>query len=518
MALSDREVELKVDLVPSDAVRLQDHPAVRRAAVAPPQVQQLRSVYFDTRDHALAGAGIGLRVRREGTQQVQTVKAAEREAAGLFERRELEVPVAGPLPDLDAIPDETLRARIATLVAGQALEPVFETEMRRTSRVLRDGGDEWSVDVDEGELRAGESRESFCELELELRQGEAARLYEMALELLESFPLQVGTRSKAERGYALRTGDGPSSRKALPLELPEDATLDAVLRAVAHSCLAQISGNTAAARDGSDPEGVHQMRVGVRRMRSVFSVFRPVLPGEPTRLLRENLRWLARELGLVRDLDVFIGELLEPLFAVRDDAALKRLRDEAEALREERKQALREVLRSRRHTRLQLELGHWIARSAWREQVLSERSALLFQRADVFADGVLDRLHRKARKLGREAQTGPPAARHELRIALKKLRYASEFFRCLYPKKDARRYLRRLSQLQDLLGALNDLATASRVLADLLERVAPGDVGAHQRAAGFVEGFAARQDELALARLAGQWERFEDTRRFWLRE
>jgi len=254
-------------------------------------------------------------------------------------------------------------------------------------------------------------------------------------------------------------------------------------------------------------------------MRSVFSVFQPVLPAEPTRVLRDNLRWLAGELGAVRDLDVFIEELLAPLFGVRsDDPGLERLRDEAERLREQRRQELRKSLHSRRETRLLLELGHWISRSAWREQALSECSALLFQPADLYASGVLSRLQRKAEKLAPEALTGPPAVRHELRIALKKLRYACEFFRSLYPKKDVRRYLRRLSRLQDLLGALNDIVTAGRVLEDLLARVGPEDAATLGRAAGFIEGFAARQDELALRELASQWARFERTREFWERD
>jgi inorganic triphosphatase YgiF len=515
----DREIELKLELTPGDATRILEHPAVRRSASGPAQVQHLLSVYFDTPDHALAHAGIGLRLRRSGGDQVQTVKSGEDAAAGLFERGEVEVAVSGEQPDLDAIPDEALRARILEALDGQPLVPVFETEMRRTRRVLRDGEDEWSLDLDEGVVRAGDASERFCELELELRHGEPARLYELALELSQSFDLVPGTRTKAERGYALRTGEQLAARKAPPVELTSHATLDTALRLVARSCLAQIGGNVAAAWEGIDPEGVHQMRVGVRRMRSVFSVFQPVLPAEPTRLLREHLRWLAAELGAVRDLDVFIDELLVPLFAVRsDDPALKRLRDEAELLREERKQELRKTLRSRRQTRLLLELGHWIARSAWREQALSESAALLYQPADAFASGVLSRLQRKAEKLAPEALTGPPASRHELRIALKKLRYACEFFRGLYPKKDVRRYLRRLSGLQDLLGALNDIVTAGRVLEELLSRVGPEDAASLARAAGFIEGFAARQDEIAVHQLAAQWARFERTRAFWERD
>jgi inorganic triphosphatase YgiF len=518
MSETQREIELKLELAPGDAARLLDHPAVRRSATGTSRAQQLVSIYFDTPDHALLHAGLALRLRRAGGDQVQTVKFGEGAAAGLFERGEAEVPLAGEQPDLEAVPDPALRERLREAIAGQPLLPVFETEMRRTRRVLRDGADEWSLDLDEGEVRAGDASERFCELELELRRGEPARLFELALELCESFELWPCARSKAERGYALRSGEPPLPRKAPRLELPRDASLDEALRRIALSCLGQIGANALPAW-GGDAEGVHQMRVGVRRMRSVFSVFRPVLPADATRVLRDQLRGLAAELGAVRDLDVFVDELLVPMFGLRgDDAALKRLREEAESLREQRRLVLREVLRSRRQTRLMLELGYWIARAAWREQALSQDSALLFQRADLFADGVLARLQRKAEKLGRATVAGPPAARHELRIALKKLRYASEFFRSLYGKKDVRRYLKRLSRLQDLLGALNDVATASRVLQDLLARVEPGDAESLARAAGFIEGFAARQDELALRRLAAEWERFADTPPFWLRD
>ncbi|HVN38748.1 MAG TPA: CHAD domain-containing protein [Myxococcota bacterium] len=511
-----REIELKLELSPSDAARILDHPLVHRHAVGPAQSRQLLSVYFDTRELGLAKAGIGLRLRHTGDEQVQTVKWGEGAAAGLFERGELEVAVSGQRPVLYAIPDEALRERIREALRGEPLEPIFETEMRRTHCLLRDGADEWSLDLDEGEIRAQDASLPFCELELELVRGDPARLYELALELCESFELRVGLRSKAERGYALRSGSGPVPRKAREVELPDGATLDTALRDIARACLGQIGVNLEPAFEGTDPEGVHQMRVGVRRMRSVFSVFRPVLPDDRTRALRDELRWLASELGEVRDLDVFVGELLGPLAGPRgDDVALKRLRVEAEELRDERRRSLRETLYSRRLTRLLLSLGHWIARSSWREQALSETSALLFQPARSFSDSLLERLHQRVGKLGRAAVTGPPPARHELRIALKKLRYACEFFGSLYEGRDARRYLRRLSRLQDVLGALNDVATAGRVLQELLGRVGPPDADSLARTVGFIEGFAAREDELSLRELATLWKRFARTHPFW---
>jgi len=116
------------------------------------------------------------------------------------------------------------------------------------------------------------------------------------------------------------------------------------------------------------------------------------------------------------------------------------------------------------------------------------------------------------------AVDGLPAARHELRITLKKLRYVSEFFQSLYGAKDARRYLNRLSRLQDVLGTLNDVATAGRVLEELLGRVGPPDADSLARTVGFIEGFAAREDAHSLRKLESQWKRFDRTRPFWARD
>jgi inorganic triphosphatase YgiF len=517
MADAQREVELKLALNPGDVARIQEHPALRRAAAGPAQIQHLRSVYFDTADLDLARAGMSLRLRSGGPQQIQTLKWGERESGGLYQRGELETAVDGERPDLHALPDEALRERVQALISDRELVPVFETDMRRTHREMREGADAWDVDLDEGEIRAGAKRERLCELELELREGDRARLYEMALELAQSFELWPGTRSKAERGYALRSGERDEPVKAEAIETPPDATLDAALRLIARSCLAQIASNAEGAWEGREPESLHQMRVGVRRMRSFFAVFRPVLPDEPSDLLEDHLRWLARELGSVRDLDVFVEDLLARVLALRrDDKALAAFRDAAEAMRDERKEQLRRALRSRRYTRLVLELGHWIERAAWLQQPLSERSALLFQRADVFAADALARLDRKAERLGREAIYGPPAVRHELRIALKKLRYVAEFFHSFFPKREVKRYLKRLERIQDLLGSLNDAETAARVLEEVLQRLEPGPLQAAQmRAAGFIEGFATRRDERAQDELDEQWGRFERVRRFW---
>ena len=239
--------------------------------------------------------------------------------------------------------------------------------------------------------------------------------------------------------------------------------------------------------------------------------------------MRGPLRWLAGLLGEVRDLDVLLAERIEPLVRRRSaDVAMQRLREEAIALREERRLVLREALRSRRHAHLMLELGHWIASLEELDLTGLEPSVGLLQRADEFAENALARLDRKARKRAPDAVEGPPTARHELRIALKRLRYGCEFFRSLYASKeaskDAKRYVRRLARLQDLLGVQNDIDAAERLIQVLLDRCAPERAVEFARAAGFIEGFGVREQERAMQKFAERWVRFEETPGFWVRE
>lgn len=515
-----REIELKLSIAPGDAARVLEHPLLRAAAVADAEVQHLHSVYFDSRDLALARAGISLRLRRGGGRQWQTLKLGDQRAAGLFARAELEVEMEGERPDLAAIPDEAVRERVVAVLAGQALEPIFETELERTHQRLADETCEWSLDLDRGEVRAGFARESICELELELHRGAPSRLFEIALTLSDGVSLWPGTRSKADRGYALRSGERPLSIRAEHPPLSGEAALRDAIVPIARSCLAQIGDNAELAFEGVDPEGVHQMRIGLRRMRSLITLFRRELPSTRLGRLRGPLRWLAGLLGEVRDLDVLLAERIEPLLSRRSgDAALQRLREEAIALREERRLVLREALRSRRHAHLMLELGHWIASLEELDLTGQGPAVGLAQRADLFAANSLARLDRKARKRASAALDGPPTARHELRIALKRLRYGCEFFRSLYSSKeaskDAKRYVRRLARLQDLLGVQNDIDAAERLLPVLLERCAPERAVELARAAGFIEGFGVREQERAHRKFSERWERFEGTPGFW---
>lgn len=512
---TQREVELKLAGRLEDLRRIPGHPLVQTLAQGRASTRALDSVYFDTPDGDLVAAGFGLRVRRVDGQRIQTVKGERNAAGGLFDRLEVESPIDADTPDLGRIPDPALASRLREIVRGKPLEPIFRTEFRRTQRLLREGDTEWTLDVDLGEVIAGEKRVPIRELELELRSGEPAQLFQFALQLGEQFDLLPATRSKAERGYALVRGEGAQPVASRRLALRSDATLEQALAAVVGSCFAQISGNAECAFEGVDPEGVHQMRIGVRRLRAAFAAFSSLLPPEQIRIFRSELRWLASELGAARDLDVFTREIAAPIEQERgDDPAFKRLVEEAQALRADCHAQVRETVCSPRYARLILEIGAWLAGRGWRNQPLSEDSARLFAPAHAFARPLLERRLRKARRLGEQIATSQEA-RHELRIALKKLRYTSQFFRDLYARRSAKRFLRRIARMQNALGRLNDVATAERILEVLLARLGAERQPAHDRAAGYVEGWTAQIARSELHQADEAWERFARVRPFW---
>jgi triphosphatase len=511
-----REIELKLAASLEDLRRLKRHPLVHSLSQGRAVTQTLDSTYFDTEDHDLAAAGFGLRVRRAGKRRVQTVKGERSASGGLFERSEFELAIDGDEPDLARIPDPELRAQLVDIASGKPLIAIFRTEFRRTRRVLRKGESEWTLDIDDGSIVAGERRAPVHEVELELRAGEPAKLFEFALLLQERLDLRPAARSKAERGYALARGEGAPAQSSRRVRLDPDATLEDALAVTLAHCLTHFDANADCACEGVDPEGVHQMRVGVRRARAALALFEPLLPADRYQFFRSELRWLGRELGAARDLDVLLRGILTD--SARDragDLALERLQGEAVSLRAECYDAVRECVGSRRYARLVLELGGWIAARGWQEHAPSDGSTHLLAPARAFAETELERRNRKIRRLADQLDESD-AARHAVRIELKKLRYASEFFRDLYPGRGAKRFLRRIARLQGSLGLLNDVVAAERILPLLLARLGAERAREHDRAAGFVEGWAAQLAVQARRETGEAWERFERARPFWL--
>jgi inorganic triphosphatase YgiF len=507
-----REVELKLLVAPGDMRAFLRHPAVAAAKRGRARRAQYRATYYDTPERALAAAALTLRVRREGARWVQTLKGGGRSAAGLHTRDELEWPLLAERVNLDVL-DASPFAKVFARedVRGQ-LRPQFTTEFERTTLPLALGaGTRAELAADAGAIRAGRHSEPISEIEIEIKGGEAAAAFRIALAVQENVPLTLGHRSKAERGYALAQGLNDAPQKAKPV--PLDGSLDAAaaLRAISWGCIAQMQANEAGTIAGRDPEFLHQLRVGLRRLRSCLALAKgPILASAHPDLL-EELRWLQNALGPARDWDVFATETLPPIVtAFRDCGGLAGLRVRAGQLRRAHGRAAAEVLRSPRYPRLLLTLG--LALSDDTLAAKDEASAWLAQPVRKYADEVLRQRHRKLKKRGVQLAAATPEERHAARIAGKKLRYAAEFFAPLFGRKKTRRYTAALSGLQDSLGALNDAAVTERLLGEI---AAAGKSPPDATALALVRGWVAGAAHHGVGELADRWEDFTDCDAFW---
>jgi CHAD domain-containing protein len=361
-------------------------------------------------------------------------------------------------------------------------------------------------------VRAGRARVPIRELELELLAGGARALFDIALRLAADFPLRPAPLGKAERGFARLLGEQAAPVRAEPIALARGASLEATLRTVLGECMRHLAANQPAV-EARDAEGVHQMRVGARRLRSALRLFDAWLPPRVAHSLSEELRWLAGELGRARDLDVFLGETLEPILAGRpEDAGLAAWRDAAESARREAYVAVRAALASRRYALLLLRLGRFVEGTPLRR---AGRTPPLRVRAQPEARRLLQRLAGRMNDLGGRIDRLSSRDLHRLRIRAKRLRYASELLGPLFGGKAPTRSARRLADLQDSLGHLNDLANAEALMGQLRERVAAAASPDVARAEGFVLGYATRSAAAGRAELAHAWQRVARSEPFW---
>jgi inorganic triphosphatase YgiF len=211
-----REVELKLAVSANNIARLNRSSLLKGAATASRKPATLVSVYFDTDKLKLRRNGLSLRVRRIDRRHVQTIKEETGESAALFARNEWEHDVSGERPDLDIARNTALEPLLSKKLR-RGLRPVFETRVRRRVYPIHRGHSEVELTIDRGQIEAGRQSSPLCEVELELKQGEAAELFKLARELSEQVPLQVAVNSKADRGYALITGEQPAAVRVAPV-------------------------------------------------------------------------------------------------------------------------------------------------------------------------------------------------------------------------------------------------------------------------------------------------------------
>jgi inorganic triphosphatase YgiF len=454
------EVEIRFRLPAETRARLEAHPAFHPTRATAPETLRQVTTYFDTADLALAGHGVSLRVRRSGNDRVQTVKWQARDGHPAFVRREVEWPIDGDEPDL-SLAAETL-APVALWDAWSAgLRPTLVTDVERVRRYLLPSADAViEATLGEGTLSAGPVQDDIQELELELKTGRPAQLYCLALDLHASVPLSLTVESKSARGRRLAAGAAPEAHKAETLHLPRSVSVAEGFRRIMGAGLAHLLANQPAASAGV-VEGVHQMRIAVRRLRSALVLFERHLDARAATEIDVELKRLGRVLGEVRDWDVFCGGILPAAEHDIPEARPRFLEGPARVERGNAQRRLAGELGGPAFTSLVLRLAVWMEDYGADTAVFSGDEAK--ERLADLAPQLLDRLVRKARRRGRHIRRRSIEELHGLRKSLKKLRYSIEFLSSLIGRRRSRAYLKACKDLQEQLGTINDAALATEL-------------------------------------------------------
>jgi inorganic triphosphatase YgiF len=446
-----------------------------------------KSVYFDTEGLDLMRRRITLRMRRMEGRCIIGVKKGMHSDQSHFERNEVEAP--SPTPELDlSLLDKETAGELRSVIGEKALAPQFGSDIRRTVKTVRLHGAEIEVAFDSGFLFAGERREPTYEIELELKSGEPIALFELGLSLIDALPLKLGVLSKAERGALLMSGEPPEPVRALRLALKRDMPTEEAIGTLFRSCLNQFLDNLPALERGDSVEAVHQMRVAIRRLRSAYGLVCRLCPSVEFDALRDESRRIGTALGEARDWDVFVesicnGSLPSFVEAPGRDKLVKAAQSRAAAAHE----AVTKLANERAAARLVLSLERFIAQRGWRGGAQIDRLAWLSEPVARFAVESLDRLHRKLLQRGKGFDRLTPPERHAVRIVVKHVRYATDFFGALFhPASAAQRYAERAAALQDLLGKRNDATVALRLIKMLNFSADPETAYAAGLAAGWV--------------------------------
>ena len=465
------EREIKLGLVPL---------AFARLAKLAPHHRSVSSVYFDTARRELHRAGIALRLRHDGRRWLQTLKSEGAPHAGLAQRAEWELPVRRRALEPAAFPRAEVRDLTGVDLEQVAprLEPVFETRFTRHSGVVQvEGNASAELAIDRGCIVAGRRREPISEVELELISGDTAALLNFA----EALELPLAYESKAERGYRLAQGGAPAPRKWRTPPLDSSGSPGEAFSALFAVALAQVGTNAGRMPRSRDPEYLHQLRVGLRRLRSALQAFAPLL--EDAKPLKRRLRRVTTQLGEARDWDVVVM-LMEEL-----DAS-PRVQRIARSRRRVAQRAAAAWAASPQLRAFLFQAMRWLERRPWAQPGVT------------LAGFAPERLEKTYRKVLRQVDLERSRSRHELRIRIKRLRYTCEFFAPCFAPKLVDPYLEVLHTLQDLLGKLNDIKVARRLLKDTN--------------AALPRKLRTRERRL-LSSLSAAWERFEAMPPFWLK-
>ena len=494
-AAGPADLTLEFVLPPEAAGRFGRLAAVARWRSGRARGAQRDRIWFDTPDGALAARGLVVEAPARGPRRLVRTRP---DTAGPWHPG-LPAPVLREL-DADAGLAEAEGAGLAAVAAFSGREHAY--------RLATPGG-AVQARLLSGELRSVAAQRPAARLSL---AGPPTAVLALARALAAETAILPPCAALAEEGRALATGvPARPLRQGAPDTSAATTAEDAFRHAVGHlfEVVRQYSARIA---PDATPEPVHQTRVALRRLRSVFRVYRRAADCAALRALDARLREVLAVLGPARDWDVFLGGIAaEVVAAVPADRRIEGLLRAAAKEREAAYAAVVQMLDGAPWRVLLLDGLEFLLTCPWRDGAGEELRDALDAPAAAFGRAVLDRRWARLRRAGNDFESLTDEELHELRLDGKRLRYAAELFAPLFGAKAGRRFLRRLAALQDELGLANDAAVARGLTARLARQ---GDAG-RAWAMGVVDGWSAARGAADRGAALKAWERLAGRDRFW---
>lgn len=430
----------------------------------PKSTKHLVDTYVDTEDWRVGRAGYVLRARRGGNFAEVTLKDTAPASSGLRKRLEVTEPL--PAEGINALDGRgPVGRRIRALAGRRRLRPILEVRTTRRPYDLRVGQAAVAeVALDETVIGTGngERPTQLSRVEIEMSPEWVDALTPLVEQLRKTCGLQPASLSKFEAGLLALGLEVQGEPDFGPTEVTHASTLGEVAYAVVRKNLAAMLANEPGTRLGEDPEALHRMRVATRRMRAAISLFKQALPVEAQHV-RDEIGWLARQLGDVRDLDVQLERMRHSTEESPDEdkEAMKELSRLLEGRRDDARAELLSSFESIRYESLVAGFGSMLRAGP------TGASAAARAPAVAVAPDLLDARHSSVTKAAKLAKTSSdPDDFHALRIRGKRLRYALEFFSDVYEGRTAA-MIRRVVKLQDSLGLMQDARVAVERLREL---------------------------------------------------
>jgi triphosphatase len=522
MDAAEEALKIKFEFAPDELERLKAYVAKKCGVDGrrkKERNERVAAIYFDTEDFSLEDAGVALRFDN-GARHLQLVEGPNGAAYRFFEHVIWQRPVDGDQPNFEALAYEE-RPEPLTGKTLESLKQVFKGNAERTLYTVLEAEYEIDLTVADGKVDIGERSSAYAEIEFHLKRGEAAELFSQVWALDEVVPLRLSTQTEDMRGYALLRDKPDKAVKCATIHLERGMGSDQAFRVIAHSCIQYIALNERAISP-NNAESLHQMRIGLRRLRTALSLFGRTVNDTQIETVKTELKWITGILGQARDIDVFLSDVMLPLRKqYHEEPGLLSLHRTYAAQRTKAYERVAQATNSVRYRSLMLELAAWVEAGPWANNQNEEARLERAQPVAIFAAAELTRRRRKVKKKGERLKKLDPDERHGLRIQVKRLRYASEFFMTLFPgkKRKKRVMLANLKDLQEALGDVNDIAVRAGLKAEVVTGKAKRSNNARDQhrafAAGLIIGHQKARVETLMKMAQRSFREFAEAKPFW---